>query len=112
VTDRARKSTGNRYAPIVAAICRANGWPEPEAEQCLIPGRRFRCDLVWVDPHRVVVEVQGGVWLRRGGHTGGQAQIDDMFKMNELALLGFRVLQITPQQVTDGTLSRLLARVF
>jgi len=111
VTDRARKSTGNRYAPIVSAICRMNRWPEPLAEQRLIPGRRFSCDLVWTDA-RLVVEVQGGVWLRRGGHTGGQAQIDDMEKLNELTLLGWRVLQITPQQVTDGTLTRLLARVF
>jgi len=111
VTDRARKSTGNRYAPIVSAICRAHGWLEPLAEQRLIPGRRFSCDLVWPDA-RLVVEVQGGVWLRRGGHTGGQAQIDDMEKFNELALLGFKVLQVTPQQVTDGELVRLLTRAF
>jgi hypothetical protein len=112
MTDRARKSTGNRYAPIVSAICRAHGWPEPHAEVRLIPGRRFSCDLVWGDPTRVVVEVQGGVWLRRGGHTGGKGQIDDMFKLNELTLLGWRMLQVTPQQVTDGTLAGLLARVF
>ncbi len=111
MTDRARKSTGNRYAPIVAAICRMNRWPEPLAEQRLIPGRRFSCDLVWPDA-RLVVEVQGGVWLRRGGHTGGQAQIDDMFKFNELTLLGWRVLQVMPQQVNDGTLTELLTRVF
>ena len=110
MTDSARKSTGNRYAPIVSAICRAHGWPEPYAEVRLIPGRRFSCDLVWSDPHRVVVEVQGGVWLRRGGHTGGQAQIDDMFKFNELTLLGYRVLQVVPSQVTDGTLTGLLTR--
>jgi very-short-patch-repair endonuclease len=111
VTDRARKSTGNRYWPIVSAICRMNRWPDPLAEQRLIPGRRFSCDLVWPDA-RLVVEVQGGVWLRRGGHTGGQAQIDDMEKLNELTLLGWRVLQITPQQVNDGTLARLLTRAF
>lgn len=106
-----RPSTGNRYHAVVCALCRAHGWPEPEAEQRLIPGRRFSCDLVWPDA-RLVVEVQGGVWLRRGGHTGGKAQIDDMFKFNELTLLGWRVIQVTPQQVTDGVLVGLLARVF
>lgn len=111
MTDRARKSTGNRYQPIVAALCRAAGWPEPVAEQRLVPGRRFSCDLVWLEA-RLVVEVQGGVWLRRGGHTGGQAQIDDMEKLNLVQLEGYRVLQVTPQQVTDGTLTRLLARAF
>lgn len=111
MTDRARKSTGNRYQPIVAALCRSHGWPEPEAELSLIPGRRFRCDLVWREA-RLVVEVQGGVWARRGGHTGGQAQIDDMEKLNLLQLAGWRCLQVTPSQVTDGTLGDLLIRSF
>jgi len=111
MTDRARKSTGNRYAPIVGALCRAEGWPEPLAEQKLIPGRRFSCDLVWAE-QRLVVEVQGGVWLRRGGHTGGQAQIDDMEKLNLCQLAGYRVLQVTPSGVTDGTLRDLLALAF
>ena len=57
---------------------------------------------------RLVVEVQGGVWLPRGGHTGGRGQIDDMEKLNLLQLAGWRVLQVTPRQVTDGTLSALL----
>lgn len=105
-----RPSTGNRYHAVVAALCRAHGWPEPVAEQRLVPGRRFSCDLVWPEA-RLVVEVQGGVWLRRGGHTGGRAQIDDMEKLNLVQLAGFRVLQVTPQQVTDGTLRELLARV-
>jgi hypothetical protein len=106
-----RPSTGNRYHAVVCALCRAHGWPEPLAEQRLIPGRRFSCDLVWPDA-RLVVEVQGGVWLRRGGHTGGKAQIDDMEKLNLVQLAGYRVLQVTPQQVTDGTLRDLLSRAF
>lgn len=111
MTDRARKSTGNRYLPIVSALCRAEGWPEPVAEQRLIPGRRFSCDLVWLEA-RLVVEVQGGVWLRRGGHTGGQGQIDDMEKLNMLQLLGWRCLQVTPKQVIDGALLALLRIAF
>lgn len=108
MTDaRARKSTGNRYQPVVAALCRAEGWPEPLAEQKLVPGRRFSCDLVWPQA-RLVCEVQGGVWLAKGGHTGGRAQIDDMEKFNLLQLGGWRVIQVTPKQVTDGTLRELL----
>jgi very-short-patch-repair endonuclease len=106
-----RPSTGNRYQPIVAALCRLEGWPEPLAEQRLIEGRRYSCDLVWPE-QRLVVEVQGGVWLRRGGHSGGKAQIDDMEKLNLLQLAGYRVLQVTPQQVTSGVLSALLSRAF
>lgn len=99
------------YHKVVAAMCAKEGWAQPETELMLIPGRRFRCDLVWREA-RLVCEVQGGVWLPKGGHTGGKAQIDDMEKLNLLQLLGWRVLQIVPKQVSDGTLQRLLAEAF
>lgn len=108
---RTRPSTGNRYQPLVAALCRSEGWPEPLAEQRLVPGRRFSCDLVW-PVQRLVVEVQGGIWNARGGHTGGVGQRDDMEKLNLLQLEGWRVLQVTPDWVQKGQLRDLLRRVF
>lgn len=111
MTDRARKSTGNRYQPIVASLCRANGWPEPLAEQRLIEGRRFSCDLVW-EAEKIVCEIQGGLWLKRSGHVGGKAQLDDYEKANLLQLLGYRVFMVSPQQVTSGVLADLLSRAF
>lgn len=101
----------NKYHALVCALCAKEGWEQPETELMLIPGRRFRCDLVWQSA-RLVVEVQGGVWLPKGGHTGGKGQIDDMEKLNLLQLLGYRVLQVVPKQVADGTLQRLLADAF
>lgn len=101
----------NKYHALVCALCRREGWEQPESELRLIPGRKFQCDLVWQSA-RLVVEVQGGVWLPKGGHTGGKGQIDDMFKLNTLQLLGWRVLQVTPQQVQSGELQRLLADAF
>ena len=106
-----REAAPSKYITTVAATCRAEGWPEPTAERLLIPGRRFRCDLVW-DAARLVVEVQGGVWLPKGGHTGGRAQLDDMEKLNLLQLAGWRVLQVPPKGILDGTLRDLLARIF
>ena len=101
-----RPSTGNRYQPIVAAMCRAEGWEEPVAEQRLIPGRRFRCDLVWPKA-RLVCEVQGGSFVA-GRHSRGVGQLRDFEKLNLLTLRGWRVLQVSPRQVTDGTLRELL----
>lgn len=100
----------NPYNKIIVALCHEYIWPVPDSEVRLIEGRRFLADFVWYRA-KLVVEVQGGVWMRRGGHTGGRAQIDDMEKLNELQLAGYRVLQVTPGQVTDGTLTKLLARV-
>ncbi len=36
-----------------------------------IPGRRFEADFFFPDL-RLVVEVDGGLWMARGGHTSGQ----------------------------------------
>lgn len=105
------KKQPKAYAVYIGILCQERGWPEPETERALIPGRRFRCDFVW-EAQKLVLEVQGGVWLPKGGHTGGQAQIDDMEKMNLLTLLGYRILLCTPKQVVDGSLQKLLAQVF
>lgn len=105
------KKPPKMYAVYLGVLCRERGWALPLEEQALIPGRRFRCDFCWPD-HRLVVEVQGGVWLPKGGHTGGKAQIDDMEKLNLLTLAGWRILQVTPKQVCDGSLQALLAQVF
>ncbi len=105
-----RPSTGNKYHAVVCALCRAHGWPEPVAEVALIPGRRFRCDLVW-EAERIVCEVQGGSFVA-GRHSRGVGQLRDFEKLNLLTLGGWRVLQISPRQVTDGTLVGLLSRAF
>lgn len=100
----------HRYLPLVSALCRAEGWPVPEEEVSgLVPGRRFRCDLVW-RADKVVVEVQGGAFVA-GRHSRGMGQVKDFEKLNLLTLAGYRVLQITPRQVQDGTLTTLLGRV-
>lgn len=98
------------YAVYLVALCKERGWPEPLTEQCLIPGRRFRCDFSWPS-HQLVVEVNGGSFIN-GRHSRGMGQINDWEKLNLLTLLGFRVLQVTPKQVVDGTLAGILTGVF
>ena len=78
------------------------GFPAPEREVRLIPGRRFRCDLVW-RPQRLVCEVEGGVWTG-GRHTRGAGFTRDCEKYNELELLRPRwaVLRITAEHIRSG----------
>jgi hypothetical protein len=76
----------------------------------LIPGRRFRCDLVW-HCAQLVCEVNGGAFIS-GRHSRGIGQINDWEKLNLLALAGWKVIQVTPEQVLDGTLQALLAVAF
>lgn len=100
----------NKYHALVCALCKREGWAQPESELRLIPGRKFQCDLVWQSA-RLVVEVNGGAFIG-GRHSRGMGQIKDWEKLNMLTLAGWRILQVSPRGVTDGTLQRLLAEAF
>jgi hypothetical protein len=71
------------------------------------PKRRWRFDFL-VD--NFGIEIVGGLWMKRGGHSQGQAQLDDMEKFNHAALLGYRVLQFTPGQVKNETAIKMITR--
>jgi very-short-patch-repair endonuclease len=98
------------YHRIVTAVCDLESWPRPEAELRFHSTRRWRFDLAW-PTHKLAVEVQGGVFVQ-GRHSRGAAQVADMEKLNAAQLAGWRVLQVTPKQITDGTLIGLLRQAF
>jgi hypothetical protein len=100
------------YRGVVRGLCLAAKWPEPQFEVRVTPTRRWRYDISWPE-HKLAVEVQGGVWLKRGGHTGGQAQIDDMEKFSWITVVErYRLILCTPGQTCDGTLTTWLHRAF
>ena len=74
---------------------RAMGLPEPEREYLAIEGRRFRFDFAWTEPHhRLLVEVQGGIW-QKSGHTSGRGVTRDMEKLNLSARAYDRILKVS-----------------
>jgi hypothetical protein len=73
------------------------GLPAPEPEHSFEPSRKWRLDLAW-PTHRLALEVEGGVWTR-GRHTRGAGFLADMEKYNRLAVLGWRLLRVTPEQL-------------
>lgn len=84
------------------ALCEAWGLPKPVPEYPFGQeiGRRWRFDYLlagWL-----AVEVIGGVWTR-GHHSRGRSQLDDMERRNAAQMLGFCVLEFSPQQVEDGS---------
>ena len=74
--------------------------PKPEVEFKAFPDRRFRFDFCWED-HRLLVEVQGGVWMK-GGHSSGTGINRDTEKANLAVLAGWRVLAFTGDQIESG----------
>ena len=72
-----------------------------EREACLIPKRKYRFDFHL--PHRVLVEVNGGLHLVYGGHTGKKAILRDMEKANLATFHGYRLLCFDSGAVYSGS---------
>lgn len=64
------------------------------------PERKWRFDLAWPD-FKVAVEVHGGIHSG-GRHTRGAGFERDREKMNEAALMGWLVLEVTDKQIRSG----------
>lgn len=78
----------------------ACGLPEPEPEFQAIPGRRYRWDYAWPDK-KVLVEVQGGIWVK-GGHSTGTGISRDAEKNNLAVLAGYKPLIVTAEHIKSG----------
>ena len=75
------------------------GIERPEREYRFTPFRRWRFDYAW--PYKMVaMEVEGGAWTY-GRHNRAGGFLKDMEKYTEAAILGWRVLRITPDQLPD-----------
>lgn len=75
----------------------AAGLPKPEVEHCFHPTRKWRLDLAFPE-HKLAVEIEGGVFAS-GGHVWPTGFMKDLEKYNELAILGYRLIRVTPRMV-------------
>lgn len=71
-----------------------------EREYCAIAGRKLRWDF-YIPAVNLLVEIQGGTWIR-GGHTTGNGIQRDCRKMDEAVLAGYNVMHFTTRDVDDG----------
>lgn len=89
-------------------LCREARLPVPATEFRFHPKRKWRFDYAWA-PRFLALEVDGGVWSG-GRHVTGSGRIADMEKMTEAAILGWRILYVTPQEVVNGRAVALIRR--
>ena len=88
----------------------AAGIAPPVLEYRFAPPRRWRFDLAW--PSRwLAVELDGGTFVT-GRHTRGVGYRRDCEKRNEAVLLGWRVLHVTPEMVSNGEAITLLEQAW
>ena len=85
---------------------RAAGIDGFEREYRFAPPRRWKFDFC--DPARMIaVEVEGGHWSG-GRHVRGAGFQNDCEKYSTAAVLGWRVLRFTTDQVKSGMALRML----
>ncbi len=97
--------------PLLVHQVRACGLPAPEAEVRFHPVRKWRADLLWRAPKKLIVEVEGGVFVQ-GRHSRGVGMEKDAVKYAEALVLGFPVLRVTPRQVKNGQAIGWIERYF
>jgi very-short-patch-repair endonuclease len=85
------------------------GGPEPEREYKFHPSRNWRFDFAWPD-REIAVEIEGGVHegASRGRHMRQEGFARDCEKYAEAALMGWRVLRLTPAMIQPALLQRLI----
>jgi len=93
-------------AEVFLRALEVRGLPRPECEWKFDAKRRWRFDYAWPQ-QMIALEVEGGVWTG-GRHTRGAGFVKDMEKYNRAAVLGWRLLRVTPDKlVSFGTFEML-----
>lgn len=85
------------------------GLPKPEAEYRFHPTRRWRFDYA-LPAQSIAIEVDGAVYSG-GRHTRGKGFENDMDKLNEAQILGWRVLRFSTGMVKDGRALGVIERL-
>ena len=86
------------------------GLPDPATELLFHPKRKWRFDYAW-EEQKLALEIHGGIHSG-GRHTRGRGFVEDRAKMNEAALLGWTVLEVTPEHIKSGQLRAWLLAAF
>lgn len=84
------------------ALCRDAGLPDPVPEYTFDARphplkRKWRADYAW-PLHKIIVEINGGVWAH-GRHTRGAGYLADREKSNAAQIQGWRYLEYSPAQL-------------
>lgn len=91
-----------KYEALFAQQCLAARLPRsvPQYRFAELHGRKYAFDRAWPSD-RIAVEIQGGIW-NGGAHARGTGITNDCAKLSLAAILGWRVLPVTGEQVRSG----------
>ena len=97
-----RTTATSSAAPLYPLVrkCRELRILEPVPEYRFHPTRKFRFDYAW-PMQMLACEIEGGLWTQ-GRHSRGKGAIADLEKYSEAAILGWRLIYATPQELDNG----------
>jgi very-short-patch-repair endonuclease len=80
------------------------------SEHQFSPPRRYRWDFCHLES-KVAIEIQGGVWMAKSGHSGGTGLLKDYEKLNLAASLGWRVFLLAEAMINDEYLGAIATAI-
>ena len=91
---------------------RSLGGPKPVREYQFAAPRKWKFDFCWPEV-RIAVEIEGGAYEgeHRGRHLRQLGFTDDCVKYAEGALLGYRILRLTPPMIQPALLERIALEI-
>lgn len=76
------------------------------AQYRFAPPRKYTLDFA--DPtKRIGIEIQGGIWQSKSGHSGGTGVTEDAEKICLASILGWRIFQLVGAAITKDNLDAI-----
>jgi len=112
LTDKEKRE---KWENLLAFQIKAAGLPVPMREYLWHQSRKWRADFAWVRNAFwpwLIIEVDGGQWLAKGGHTTGAGYERDRERDAEAILAGWIVLRVTPRMIESGKALKYIEAMF
>lgn len=106
---KAERKKAQAYALARDARVMLAPLPPHKTEYIFHHTRRWRFDYAWPEL-LIAMEVHGGIYTG-GRHTNGKGFTEDRVKMNSAAVLGWHVLEVTPEHIKNGIAKQWLEQL-
>lgn len=89
---------------------KAVGLPTPQRYFKPIPDRDYSTDIAY-PATMLLIEVDGGTWMKKSGHSGAGKE-RDCHKDALALILGYKTLRVTPSQIKSGFAIDCIEKIF
>lgn len=107
VAKAPKKSNSRVLADKFEMIWESLSGPKLESEYKFHEGRKFKVDYCHLKSG-VVVEIEGGVFMQKGGHSSVTGILRDIEKYNLLTLRGFKLIRLHNRTIISENLQIII----